>query len=167
MNLQPYLLQHHSIFIAETATVFGDVRLGADASVWFGAVIRGDVEHIHVGERTNIQDLCMLHADPGFPCEIGDRVTVGHSAIVHGATVENDTLIGMRAVILNGAVVGTGSVVAAGCVVTEGTIIPPNSLVMGMPGKVRGKTGPAHAQMIQRGARHYSDAAKEYLKRSV
>ncbi len=165
MNLDPFTPDDESIFIAPNATVFGNVRMGAESSIWYGAVVRGDVEHIHIGSQTNIQDLCVLHADPGYPCVIGDRVTIGHAAIIHGATLEEDVLIGMRAVVLNGAVVGSGSVIAAGCVVTEGTLIPPRSLVMGMPGKVRGETNEIHAGMIARGAKHYSDAAKYYASR--
>ena len=112
-------------FIAPGAVVLGDVTIGKDASVWYGAVIRGDCEAIRIGDETNVQDGCILHADPGFPCILGNRVTLGHAAIVHGATVEDDVLIGMRAVVMNGAKIGRGSIVAVGAVVTEGTEIPP------------------------------------------
>jgi carbonic anhydrase/acetyltransferase-like protein (isoleucine patch superfamily) len=151
-----------SAFVAHNATVRGDVGLGPQACVLFGAVLRGDVEPIRVGAQSNIQDLCCLHADPGFPCTIGQRVTVGHGAIVHGATVEDDCLIGIRAVVLNGAVIGTGSIVAAGALVPEGKIIPPHSLVMGMPGKVVRTTTPDDRAMIDRGWKHYVETSRRY-----
>ena len=110
--------------VAATAVVLGDVTIGAESSVWFGAIIRGDSEAIRIGRQTNVQDGCILHADPGFPCTLGDRVTLGHGAIVHGATVEDDCLIGMRAVIMNGAKIGRGSIVAVGSIVTEGPKFP-------------------------------------------
>ena len=105
---------HKSVFIAEGVCIFGNVKINADSSIWFNAVVRGDTEQIQIGSRTNIQDLSLIHADQGVPCVIGDDVTVGHSAIVHGATVESDVMIGMRATILNGAVIGHGSLIAAG-----------------------------------------------------
>jgi carbonic anhydrase/acetyltransferase-like protein (isoleucine patch superfamily) len=124
-------------FVAPTATVIGDVVLGAGASVWYGAVLRGDVERIAVGAHSNVQDNCTLHADPGFPVEVGERVSIGHNAVVHGATVEDDCLIGMGATVLNGAVIGTGSLVAAQALVPQGMRVPPGSLVAGVPAKVR------------------------------
>ncbi len=123
-------------FVAETAAVIGDVTLGDDCSVWFGAVIRGDYEPITVGRRTNIQDNVTIHNDRGSPVVIGDDVSIGHNAVVHGAKLENGVLIGMGAVVLDRAVVGAGSIVGAGAVVTKGTVIPPNSLAMGIPAKV-------------------------------
>lgn len=122
---------------APGATLIGRVRLEADANVWYGAVVRGDTEHITVGQGSNIQDGCVLHADPGFPATVGAGVTVGHRAVLHGCTVGDESLIGMGAVVLNGAVIGKGSLVAAGAVVLEGTEVPPGSLVAGTPGKVR------------------------------
>ncbi|MET9442191.1 gamma carbonic anhydrase family protein [Streptomyces sp. NPDC006610] len=124
-------------FVAPTAAVIGDVTLGAGASVWYGAVLRGDVERISVGARSNVQDNCTLHADPGFPVTVGERVSIGHNAVVHGATVEDDCLIGMGATVLNGAVVGAGSLVAAQALVPQGMRVPPGSLVAGVPAKVR------------------------------
>jgi carbonic anhydrase/acetyltransferase-like protein (isoleucine patch superfamily) len=149
-------------FIADNATVLGDVMIGAESSVWYGAVIRGDVDAIRIGCQTNIQDLCMLHADEGLPCMLGDRVTVGHSAIVHGAEVANDVLIGMRAVVMNGSKIGEESIVAVGAVVVEGTQVPPRSVVMGMPAKVVRAAGERDLEQIRRAAAHYVEAAKRY-----
>ncbi|MER6633039.1 gamma carbonic anhydrase family protein [Streptomyces sp. NPDC000987] len=124
-------------FVAPTASVIGDVTLEAGASLWYSAVARGDVERISVGARSNVQDNCTLHADPGFPVTIGERVSVGHNAVVHGATVGDDCLIGMGATVLNGAVIGAGSLVAAQALVPQGMQVPPGSLVAGVPAKVR------------------------------
>lgn len=123
-------------FVAETAVVAGDVRLGPRSSVWFGSVLRSEIESITVGADTNIQDLSVVHTDPGSPVVLGDRVTVGHHVVLHGCTVEDDALIGMGAVVLNGAVIGRGAVVAAGAVVTAGTQVPEMALVAGVPAKV-------------------------------
>lgn len=123
-------------FVAETAVVAGDVRLAAGASVWFGCVLRSEVDSITVGADTNIQDLSVVHTDPGSPVVLGDRVTVGHRVVLHGCTVEDDALIGMGAVVLNGAVIGRGAVVAAGAVVTQGMQVPEMALVAGVPAKV-------------------------------
>ncbi len=152
-------------FIAPASVVVGRVRIGARSSVWYGSVLRGDDAEIVVGEDSNIQDLSLLHADPGFPAAVGDRVTVGHRAIVHGATVEDDVLVGMGAILLNGAVIGSGSVVAAGAVVTPGTEVPPGSLVAGIPGKVVREVRDGDRAMIQHGAESY--VKKSNLHRSV
>ena len=160
-TFQPELIDR-DCFVADNATLRGEVFIGSQACVLFGAVIRGDVAPVRIGANSNIQDLCCLHSDPGYPCTIGERVTVGHGAIIHGATVENDCLIGIRAVILNGAVIGTGSIIAAGALVPEGKVIPPNSLVMGMPGKVVRETNEADAVMIQHGWQHYVEASQRY-----
>lgn len=125
------------VFVAPTASVVGDVTLHAGASVWYGAVLRGDVERISVGADSNVQDNCTLHADPGFPVTVGERVSIGHNAVVHGATVEDDCLIGMGATVLNGAVIGAGSLVAAQALVPQGMRVPPGSLVAGVPAKVK------------------------------
>lgn len=124
-------------FVAENATVCGDVVLGKDSSVWFGAVMRAESEPMRIGTRTNIQDNVTVHIDNGFPVTIGNDVTVGHNAVVHGCTVEDGVLIGMGSTVLNGAVIGKGSVVAAGALVLEGAVVPPNSLVAGVPAKVK------------------------------
>ncbi len=122
---------HDTAFVAPTASIIGKATLGADSSAFYGVSVRADTAAISVGAGSNLQDNVVLHADPGFPCTVGERVSVGHSAVVHGCTVEDDCLIGMSATILNGAVIGTGSLVAAGAVVLEGTVIPPRSLVAG------------------------------------
>ena len=127
---------HPTAFVAPNATIIGDVALAEETSVWFGAVLRGDTDTIRVGPRTNIQDLTMIHVDPGVACAIGADVTVGHRAIIHGATVEDGCLIGMGAILLNRARIGAGAIVGAGAVVREGAVIPPRSLVLGVPGKV-------------------------------
>ena len=123
-------------WVAPTATVVGDVELAAGASVYYGAVVRGDKATITVGPGSNLQDNVVVHADPDFPTTIGADVTVGHAAVLHGCTVEDDALIGMGAVVLNGAVIGRGAVVAAGAVVTAGTVVPEMALVAGVPAKV-------------------------------
>ena len=122
-------------YIAPNAAVVGDVTLGEDVSVWFSASIRGDSAAITVGAGTNIQDNATVHCTDGEPCVLGRNVSVGHNAVVHSAAVEDGVLIGMGAVVLDGAVIGAGSIVGAGAVVTKGTVVPPNSLVMGIPGK--------------------------------
>ncbi|MFD8595203.1 gamma carbonic anhydrase family protein [Kitasatospora sp. NPDC059646] len=124
-------------FVAPTAVVVGDVTIAAGASVWYGAVLRGDAESITVGAGSNVQDNCTLHADPGFPLVVGERVSVGHNAVLHGCTVEDDVLVGMNATVLNGARIGAGSLVAAGAVVPQGMAVPAGSLVAGVPARVR------------------------------
>lgn len=151
-------------YIAPNATVRGNVRIGNSCTILFNAVMRGDADEICIGDFSNIQDLVCLHADPGYPLLIGSRVTVGHGAILHGATIESDCLIGMRATILNGAVIGSGSVIAAGALVREGQIIPPGSLVMGLPGKIVRQCGESELAMIDRGWRHYIEVGQRYLK---
>ncbi len=137
-------------FLAPGAVLVGDVRLGRRASVWYGSVLRADNDSIVVGEDSNVQDGCILHADPGQPIFIGDRVTVGHRAIVHAAHVESDSLIGMGSVVLNGARVGSGSLVAAGAVVRPGMQIPPGSMVAGVPAVVRRAVNEAERETIRR-----------------
>ncbi len=125
-------------YVDQSAQVIGDVTLGPESSVWMNVVIRGDVHHIRIGARTNIQDLTLIHVmRDAHPTVIGDEVTVGHSAVIHGTTIEDRVLIGMGAVLLNGVHVGHDSIVAAGTLITEGTVIPPRSLVMGRPGTVK------------------------------
>jgi carbonic anhydrase/acetyltransferase-like protein (isoleucine patch superfamily) len=128
---------HDSAFVAPTASIIGNATLAQDSSAFYGVSVRADTAAISVGAGSNLQDNVVLHADPGFPCVVGEGVSVGHAAVVHGCTVEDDCLIGMGATVLNGAVIGAGSLVAAGAVVLEGTVVPPRSLVAGVPGKVR------------------------------
>ncbi|QBI21872.1 gamma carbonic anhydrase family protein [Egibacter rhizosphaerae] len=132
------------------------------SSLWYACVARGDDERIVLGEDVNVQDGSILHADPGEPTLLGDRVSLGHGAIVHGAIVEDDCLIGMRATVLNGARIGRGSVVAAGAVVTPGAEIPPNSLVAGVPGKVRREAGESEHQMIAHTTSEYQRKSREH-----
>jgi carbonic anhydrase/acetyltransferase-like protein (isoleucine patch superfamily) len=153
-------------YIAPTAVVLGDVTIGAESSVWFGAVIRGDAEAIRIGRQTNVQDGVILHADPGFPCTLGNRVTVGHGAIVHGAVVEDGCLIGMRAVVMNGAKIGRGSMVAVGSIVTEGTDVPPGSVVMGQPAKIKREVTERDRERMKHAAKHYVAAGKAYREKS-
>jgi carbonic anhydrase/acetyltransferase-like protein (isoleucine patch superfamily) len=134
IDFRPHLV-HPSVFIAEGAVVVGDVTLDEDASIWFNATLRGDVEAISVGSRSNIQEGCILHADPSYPTAIGADVTVGHGAVVHGARVGDNCIIGIRAVLLNGVVVGENSIVGACALLTEGKVYPPNALILGIPAK--------------------------------
>lgn len=149
----------NSAWVAPGATVVGEVRLGDRASVWYGAVLRGDTDPITVGDRTNIQDGSVLHADPGFPATIGAGCVVGHRAILHGCTVEDRCLIGMNATVLNGAKIGAGSVVGAGAVVPEGREFPPRSLILGIPAKQAGEISDEQLREIERGAAEYVERA--------
>ena len=123
-------------FVAPTAVVVGAVTLGSRTSIWYGAVVRADEEVIVIGPDSNVQDVCTLHSDPGFPLMVGRGVTVGHRVVLHGARVDDDVLVGMGSVVMNGAHIGTGSIVAAGSVVTQNTLVPPGSVVAGVPAKV-------------------------------
>jgi carbonic anhydrase/acetyltransferase-like protein (isoleucine patch superfamily) len=151
-----------SAFIAPGAVVLGDVALGPRASVWYGAVLRADMAPIVVGEATNIQDGTIVHVDVGKPARIGARVGVGHRAILHGCTVEDDCLIGMGSVLLNDVHIGTGSVVAAGAVVPEGTRIPPGSLVLGVPARVTRAVDDALRERIRETWQHYVAEAQRH-----
>jgi carbonic anhydrase/acetyltransferase-like protein (isoleucine patch superfamily) len=155
----PYDGHHPQIaptaWLAPNATVVGEARIDADASIYFGAVVRADMAEVRLGAGSNLQDNVVVHTDTNFPTLIGSRVSVGHGAVVHGCTVEDDCLIGMHATVLNGAVVGTGSLVAAGTVILEGTIIPPRSLVAGVPGKVRRTLTEEELERVVQNARTY------------
>ncbi|TNC43257.1 gamma carbonic anhydrase family protein [Mumia zhuanghuii] len=142
-------------YVAPTAVLTGAVTLGAQASVWYGAVLRADNAPITLGERTNVQDGCVFHVDTGKPVTLGSGVSVGHRAVLHGCTVEDDCLIGMGAVVLNGARIGAGSMVAAGAVVLENVDIPPGSLVAGVPGKVRRELTHEEREGLKVNARNY------------
>ncbi len=152
------------VYIAPGAWVIGDVVIGRASSVWFNTVIRGDENYIHIGEQTNIQDGCVLHiTGQRFPLTIGNRVTIGHGAVVHGCVVEDECLIGMRAVVLDGARIGKGSVVAAGAVVTPGFQVPPGSLVMGMPAVVKREITDRERQRALSPVQHYLELSREYM----
>ena len=149
-------------WVAPTAVLIGKVRLERDASVWWGAVLRGDNELITVGQGSNVQDNCVLHTDPGFPLTIGPDVTVGHLAMLHGCTIGAGTLVGIGAVVLNGAKVGRNCLIAAKALVGEGKEIPDNSLVMGVPGKVVGEVRPEQAERIRAGSAVYVRRWRHY-----
>ena len=151
-------------FVAETAVLSGDVLLGKDSSVWFGAVIRGDGPPIAVGDESNIQDNCVLHADPGFPLTVGAGVTVGHGAILHGCTVGDGSLIGMGAIILNGAVIGRNCIVGASALVTSGKVFEDGSLILGSPAKAVKQLTPEEIAGIKKSSAHYVEQAKEYAR---
>ena len=151
-------------FIHPEAVVVGNVTLGQRSSVWPTAVLRGDSDRIEVGDESNVQDGAVLHADEGVPCIVGKRVTIGHRAIVHGATVEDDCLIGMGSIVLNHAVIGAGSLVAAGALVTEGMKVPPGSLVVGVPAKVLREVGEQMRERIQHGTTAYVEMAERHRK---
>ncbi|HEY8475855.1 MAG TPA: gamma carbonic anhydrase family protein [Chloroflexota bacterium] len=154
------------VFVAPGAYVIGNVVLGDESSVWFGSVLRGDSDRITVGRGVNIQDGCVIHADPGAPTTLGDFVSLGHGAIVHACTVEDHVLVGMRAVVLTGCVIGSGSIIGAGSIVTEGKVIPPRSLVLGVPGRVvREVTDEEYEQLILGTSRHYVARAQQFIER--
>ena len=152
-------------YIDASAQIIGDVHIGDESSVWMSAVVRGDVNHIRLGRRTNIQDGVVVHVmrKPSHPTILGDDITVGHGAVVHGCTVENACLIGMGAILLNGVHVGHGSIVAAGTLLPEGCVIPPRSLVMGSPGKVRRAVTDDEYAFIRESAENYVRYRLEYL----
>ena len=153
-----------SCFIEETAVVIGDVVMGEDCSAWFHAVIRGDVNYLRLGNRTKVQDLCMLHVTHDtHPLIIGDDVTIGHHVVLHGCTIHNRVLVGMGAIIMDGAVIGEDSVVGAGALVTEGTLVPPKSLVLGSPAKVKRPVTEQELAWIRDSAQNYIRYSRQYL----
>lgn len=144
-----------SAWVAPNATIVGSVALGTDSSVWYTTVLRGDGEPISVGDRTNLQDGAVVHTDPGFPVRVGNGVSIGHRAILHGCTIEDDVLIGMAAVLMNGVVVGRNSIIGAGALLPEGMVVPPGSLVLGMPARVRRELSPEEVGRIRKNADSY------------
>lgn len=146
-------------FVAASAEVNGDVELGPGASIWYGAVLRGDIAPIRIGGESNVQDGCILHTDPGLPCVVGMRVTVGHGAILHGCTVGDGALIGMRATVLSGARIGAGAMVGAGALVREGQEVPAGTLVVGVPARAARAVRPDEVERIRAGAEHYVQLA--------
>jgi carbonic anhydrase/acetyltransferase-like protein (isoleucine patch superfamily) len=152
-------------FIADNATVIGSVILHPHASVWFNAVVRGDSEIITIGERTNIQDAAVLHADPGFPLTLGKNVSVGHQAMLHGCTVGDGSLVGIGAIILNGAAIGRGCIIGAGAVIPEGKNYPDGVLVLGAPGKVMRELKPEEKEGLLQNADIYVRRSKLYREK--
>ncbi|HET9205569.1 MAG TPA: gamma carbonic anhydrase family protein [Burkholderiaceae bacterium] len=150
------------VYVAEAATVLGRVRLGARTNVWFGAVIRGDNDDITIGDGCNVQDGAILHVDPGFPMQLGDNVSVGHQAMLHGCTVGDRTLIGIQAVVMNKAVIGEDCLVGAGALVTEGKQFPPRSLILGSPAKVARELTESELGLLKRAAESYMTRAVKY-----
>jgi len=147
-------------FIAPNASLIGRVRIGEKSSVWFNTVLRGDMENISIGDESNIQDLSMGHADPGFPLVVGNRVTIGHHCVVHGCRIEDDCLIGMGAIIMNGVKIGRGSIIGAGAVLLEGMEVPEFSMVVGSPANVRKTYDESILENIR-------ESAQIYVKRSI
>ena len=151
-------------YVADDASVVGDVALGERCSVWFHAVIRGDNAPIRIGADSNVQDGAVIHVDEGIPTRVGNRVAIGHRAIVHGATIDDDVLIAMGAVLLNGVHVGSGSIIGAGAVLPEGKRIPENSLVIGVPGRIVRQTTNEERERIKRTVEAYLDLSDQYRK---
>lgn len=152
-------------FVAEDVSLIGDVNIGKNASIWYGVVLRGDVDAIQIGQNTSIQDNSVAHCATGIPTIIGDNCVVGHNAVIHSCTVEEGCLIGMGAVLLDGCHIGKGSIVAAGSVVSPGKVIPPNSMVMGVPGRVVRELTPQDTQSTALSVQHYLHYAGEQLTR--
>ncbi|MBL7959957.1 gamma carbonic anhydrase family protein [bacterium] len=155
---------HDSVFVANTASIIGQVTLAENCGIWFGAVLRSDMAPISIGKNCNIQDNAVVHVDFGFPTLIEDNVSVGHSAIIHGATVRKNCIIGMHSTLLNGAEIGENCIIGAGAIVMQGQVIPPNSIVMGVPAKVKKQADEQTLIAIRRNWEIYCDFAKEYRK---
>lgn len=153
-NKQPKLLGEGH-FVAPTACLIGDVTLHSHSSIWFNTVIRAENDRVSIGANSNIQDLSVLHVDPGFPLIIGDNVTVGHKAMLHGCAIGDGSLIGMNAVVLNGAVIGKGCIIGANALVTEGMIVPDGAMVLGSPGKIKRVLDEATREGLWQGANNY------------
>jgi carbonic anhydrase/acetyltransferase-like protein (isoleucine patch superfamily) len=151
-----------SAWVADSARVIGNVSLGDDASVWFGVVVRGDTERIAIGRGSNLQDNSVVHADAGFPVSVGENVTVGHQAMLHGCTIGDHSLIGIQAVVLNGAKIGSHCLVGAGALVTEGQSFPDGSLILGTPARVVRQLSPEQMQGLEKSAAHYVENARRY-----
>ncbi len=153
------------VFIAENATIIGDVDLGDDCSIWYGVVLRGDVNHIRVGARTNIQDNSVLHPEQGIgPVIVGDEVTIGHAAVLHGCTIGRGTLIGIGSVVLSYALVGEQALIGAGALVPEGMEVPPRTLVLGVPGRVKRDLTKEELASLDQSWKNYVDYKEKYLK---
>ncbi|MDO8426605.1 MAG: gamma carbonic anhydrase family protein [Deltaproteobacteria bacterium] len=156
---------HETVYVEDSAKIIGDVEIGELSSIWFNAVVRGDVHYIRIGRRTNVQDNSTLHVTKDtYPLIIGDDVTIGHNVVLHGCTVKDRCLIGMGAIILDNAEVGEDSIIGAGALVTEGMKVPPKSLVLGLPGKAVRALSPDEVARILRSAENYIGYAKNYLE---
>ncbi|QKV53926.1 gamma carbonic anhydrase family protein [Comamonas antarctica] len=151
-----------SAWVADSAQVIGDVTLAEDVSIWFGSVLRGDTSNLRIGAGTNIQDGSVLHADPGKPLVVGERVTVGHQVMLHGCTIGDESLIGIGAVVLNGAKIGRNCLVGAGALVTEGKEFPDGSMIIGSPAKAVRELSPEQIEGLRQSAQHYIDNARRY-----
>ena len=154
-----------SVFVADDAVVIGDVEVGAGSSIWFGTLVRGDVNHIRIGRRTNVQDHCILHVSSGtHPTEVGDDVTLGHRVTLHGCTIKDRCLVGIGAVVLDGAVVGESSIVGAGALVPPGMVVPPGMLAVGAPARVKRELTPEEVEFFVRSAERYRGYAEQYRR---
>ena len=151
-------------WVAPNAVVIGDVKLEKNTSVWFNATLRGDIENIHIGERSNVQDSCVLHTDPGYPLKVGKTVTVGHLVMLHGCSIDDNSLIGIGAVLLNGSKIGKNCLIGARALITENKVIPDNSLVMGSPGKIVRQVTEDEVEAMKQNAIRYQNNWKKYLK---
>jgi carbonic anhydrase/acetyltransferase-like protein (isoleucine patch superfamily) len=151
-------------WIAPTAVVIGQVIIEEEVGIWFGAVIRGDNEPIHIGARSNIQENCVLHVDPGFPMVIEEECTIGHTAMLHGCHIGRGALIGIGAIVLNGARIGAGSMIGAGALIPEGKVIPPNSVVFGTPGKIAREVTEVDRERVDAGVADYMARWKRYAR---
>ncbi|MBL1241890.1 MAG: gamma carbonic anhydrase family protein [OCS116 cluster bacterium] len=163
-NISPNFTDRDSCFIADSADVIGNITIGRNVGIWFGCVLRGDTELLNIKDDSNVQDGSVMHADYGFPATIGQGCTIGHRATIHGCTIEDHSLIGMGATVLNGAVIGEESLVGAGALVAEGKIISPRSLVIGMPGKVRRDLSDDEVKGLHKSAEHYMQNAAHYIQ---
>jgi carbonic anhydrase/acetyltransferase-like protein (isoleucine patch superfamily) len=161
-DVRPSVPAEGRYWVAPDAMVVGNVRLEDDASIWFGAVLRGDNELISIGAKANVQDLCVLHTDPNFPLSVGAHCTIGHRAILHGCTVGEESLVGMGAIILNGARIGRHCLIGAGALVPEGKVIPDGSMVIGVPGKVARELTPEEVERLGRSAETYARNWKRF-----
>ncbi|NRA86979.1 MAG: gamma carbonic anhydrase family protein [Rhizobiales bacterium] len=160
----PIFSDRQSCFIANSADVIGDIFIGKNVSIWFGAILRGDTETLTIKDNSNVQDGSVIHADYGFPAVVGIGCTIGHRATIHGCTIEDNSLIGMGATILNGAIIGGNCLVGAGALVPEGKVIERGSLVVGMPGKTRRMLSADEIKSLYKSAEHYMENAKNYIQ---
>ena len=163
-GIEPYFEDKNSSWVAPEAVVIGDVHIGADVGIWFGAVIRGDTEKISIGTGSNIQENCVLHTDPGFPLTIGAGCTIGHKALLHGCAIGNNSLVGMGAIILNGAIIGDNCLVGAGALITERKVFPAGSLIIGSPAKVARALTNAEIAGLTLSAKHYVGNQQRFTK---